>query len=72
MAQQFGAVSQAGAADVGFLVSNAQSVTEYAYSEDKNRSFRPEMEDTYCHVDKLAGDPSCGLFCISMDTVENM
>jgi len=39
-------------------------VSEYAYSEDKNRQFRPEMEDTHCHVDKMANDPSCGLFCI--------
>ena len=20
------------------------------------------MEDTYCHLDKVAGDPTCGLF----------
>lgn len=35
---------------------------EYAYTEDKNRAFRPDMEDTFCHADKLAGDPHCGLF----------
>ena len=52
------------ALDVGFHVENASSVKEYAYTEDKNRQFRPEMEDTHCHVDKLAGDDSCGLFAV--------
>ena len=52
------------AVDVGFHVPNASSVLEYGYSEDKNRQFRPDMEDTYCHVDKLANDPNCGLFAI--------
>ena len=22
------------------------------------------MEDTYCHLDKVANDPSCGLFAV--------
>ena len=22
------------------------------------------MEDTHCHLDKLAGDPTCGLFAV--------
>ena len=35
---------------------------EYGYTEDKNRAFRPDMEDTHCHVDKLGGTPDCGLF----------
>jgi serine/threonine protein phosphatase PrpC len=52
------------AQDVGFHVENASSVKEYAYTEDKNRQFRPEMEDTHCHVDRLNGDESCGLFCV--------
>jgi len=37
-------------------------VREYAYTEDKNRQFRPDMEDTCCHMDKLGGDDSCGFF----------
>ena len=52
------------AQDVGFHVENAVSVKEYAYTEDKNRQFRPEMEDTHCHADRLNGDESCGLFAV--------
>ena len=37
---------------------------EFAYHEDKNYRFRPTMEDTHALVDKLGGDPSCGLFAI--------
>ena len=53
-----------GAQDVGWHVEAAASVKEYAYTEDKNRSYRPDMEDTHCHLDKVAGDPSCGLFAV--------
>ena len=50
------------AQEVGFYIPNAGSVKEYAYTEDKNRSFRPDMEDTYCHADKVGGDMTCGIF----------
>ena len=50
--------------DVGFHVEPAYSVKEYAYTEDKNRQFRPDMEDTHCHLDKVGGDASCGLFAV--------
>ena len=50
------------AQEVGIHVANASSVKEYAYTEDKNRAFRPDMEDTYCHSDKVAGDSACGVF----------
>ena len=53
-----------GAMEVGFHIQTSSSVREYAYSEDKNRQFRPDMEDTFCHVDKLANDQNCGLFGI--------
>ena len=53
-----------GAQDVGWHVDNASSVKEYAYTEDKNRAYRPDMEDTHCHLDKVAGDPNCGLFAV--------
>ena len=56
--------SQQMMADAGEYVSQASSVREYAYNENKNRRFRPQMEDTHCIEDKLGGDPSCGLFCI--------
>lgn len=45
-------------------VKLASSVKEYAYVEDKNRKFRNEMEDTFCHKDILAKDESCGLFAV--------
>ena len=45
-------------------VAAPSSVKEYAYTEDKNRQFRPQMEDTMCHQDKFVGDESCGLFCV--------
>lgn len=51
-----------GAMEVGFHIKNPSSVKEYAYTEDKNRQFRPDMEDTCCHQDKLNNDPTCGLF----------
>lgn len=51
-----------GAQDVGFHVQAPSSVKEYAYTEDKNRQFRPDMEDTYMHMDKAAGDETCGVF----------
>ena len=35
---------------------------EYAQTEDQNERFRPQMQDTYCHVDKAANDPTCGIF----------
>ena len=54
--------SSVGAQEVGFHITSSQSVKEYAYTEDKNRQYRPDMEDTCCHQDKLANDPSCGLF----------
>lgn len=38
---------------------------EYAYQEDRNQRFRPQMEDTRCLVDKIVpSDPSSGLFAI--------
>lgn len=37
---------------------------EYAYEEDKNLRFRPQMEDTHCIVDGIVGDSSCGLYCV--------
>jgi serine/threonine protein phosphatase PrpC len=43
---------------------NSSSVREYAYEEDKNMRFRPQMEDTYCIMDKVAGDQTCGMFAI--------
>ena len=52
------------ATDVGWHVPAASSVAEYGYSEVKNRQFRPDMEDTHCHVDKLAGQNDCGLFAV--------
>lgn len=52
------------AQDVGFHIETAYSVKEYAYTEDKNRQFRPDMEDTHCHLDKVGGDASCGLFAV--------
>lgn len=52
------------AQDVGFHIDPAFSVKEYAYTEDKNRQFRPDMEDTHCHKDQLAGDASTGLFAV--------
>ena len=45
-------------------VKNASSVKEYAYVEDKNRKFRNEMEDTFCHKDILGRDENCGMFAI--------
>ena len=57
-----GGTSDGLAQDVGFHVQNPSCVKEYAYTEDKNRQFRPDMEDTHCHLDKVAGDPNCGLF----------
>ena len=50
--------------DSGEFNASASSVREYAYEEDKNMRFRPQMEDTYCIVDKAGGDTSCGVFCI--------
>ena len=35
-----------------------------SYQENKNRKYRPQMEDTHCTVDKIGGDPTCGLFAI--------
>ena len=32
--------------DVGEHITNTSSVKEYAYSEDKNYRFRPQMEDS--------------------------
>ena len=54
----------AGTPDTGEFNSNPSSVHSYAYAEDRNQRFRPHMEDTYCIVDKVGGDPSCGLFAI--------
>lgn len=48
--------------DVGIHVVNCSSVKEYAQTEDRNQKFRPQMEDTYCHMDKVANDQTCGLF----------
>jgi serine/threonine protein phosphatase PrpC len=45
-----------GAEEVGFHISNCSSVKEYGYTEEKNMKFRAQMEDTYCHMDKVAGD----------------
>lgn len=53
-----------GALDATEYNQNASSVREYCYAEDKNQRFRPQMEDTNCIVDKVAGDNTCGLFCI--------
>jgi len=39
-------------------------VKEYAYTEDKNRAYRPDMEDTYCHQDKFCNDPTTGVFAV--------
>lgn len=50
--------------EVGFHCATAKSVKEYAYSEDTNRQFRPQMEDTFCHGDGFAGDETCGLFAV--------
>lgn len=52
------------AQDVGFHIDTAYSVKEYAYTEDKNRQFRPDMEDTQCHMDKVGGDANTGLFAV--------
>jgi len=52
------------AQEVGFHIENCSSVKEYAYTEDKNRQFRPQMEDTCCHKDKLCNDQTCGLFAV--------
>lgn len=51
-------------AEAGEYCNNSTSVREYSYQENKNRRFRPQMEDTHCIVDKLAGDETCGLFAI--------
>ena len=51
-----------GAEEVGMHVTTSKSVKEYAYTEEKNRQFRPQMEDTYCIQDVVAGDQSCGFF----------
>ena len=51
-------------ADAGEYVEFASSVKSYSFQENKNRRFRPQMEDTYCIVDKLGGDNTCGLFAI--------
>ena len=48
--------------DVGIHITSCSSVKEYAQFEDKNRQYRPQMEDTFCHVDKVANDQTCGLF----------
>lgn len=57
---------------------SASSVKEYAYDEDRNTRFRPQMEDSkksfffthdylclaYCIVDSAGGDSNCGIFAI--------
>ena len=53
-----------GALEVGFHITNCTSVKEYAYSEEKNRQFRTDMEDYHCHMDKVANDQTCALFAI--------
>ena len=60
--------------DSGEHNNNASSVREYAYEEERNMKFRPQMEDSkyfiyhlnlaHCIMDKIAGDASCGLFAI--------
>ena len=50
--------------DCGEYCDQASSVREYSYQENKNRRFRPQMEDTHCIVDKIGNDATCGLFCI--------
>lgn len=53
----------------------ASCVKEYAYDEDRNSRFRPQMEDSkfrnfvdffiaHCIVDGAAGDANCGIFAI--------
>lgn len=53
-----------GVSETGEHNINASSVREYAYEEDRNLRFRPQMEDMHCIVDKIGGDPNCGLFAI--------
>ena len=64
-----------GVSETGEHNINASSVREYAYEEDRNLRFRPQMEDSkqelfinsfsvHCIVDKIGGDPNCGLFAI--------
>ena len=50
--------------EVGFHQPHASSVKEYAYTEDKNYKFRPQMEDVSAHKDRVNNDASCGLFCV--------
>ena len=45
-------------------INSASSVKEYALVEDKNRKFRNEMEDSFCHKDILARDETSGLFAV--------
>ena len=59
--------------EVGEYEKAGSSVREYAYSEDKNYKFRPQMEDSkntfnkvlaYIIKDKMANDPNCGFFAV--------
>ena len=42
----FGASQSSFVSEVGEHVTTSSSVKEYAYSEDKNYRFRPQMEDS--------------------------
>ena len=51
-------------ADAGEYCEQASSVREFSYQENKNRRYRPQMEDTHSIVDKIGGDATYGLFAI--------
>ena len=45
-------------------MTRATSCKEFALVENKNRKFRPGMEDTYCYKDKFNQNNSTGLFAV--------
>ena len=46
----FGAQDSFYSMDPAHHVTNGSSVKEYAYAEDKNYRFRPQMEDSKCQI----------------------
>lgn len=57
-------IENGGPKNIQIHQKNCSLVKEYGYSEDPNPFERSEMEDTFCHKDKLSRDFECSIFGI--------
>jgi serine/threonine protein phosphatase PrpC len=50
--------------ETNYYIKDCFSIKEYAFKEDPNTAYRPQMEDMSKGIDRFAGDDNKGLFMI--------